>query len=183
MPIKIKNKRVFNKNTKKSKKEIKDNKLKIIVLILLFFTILLGILVGISFSKYQSKLTGEVFANIAKPVLEVRKEQSLLLTALAPKASYVFEIRNYKEEELNQVEMEYFIEIISNTDESINFELYRGEEKIFLNNNKTEKIKLTKDEKQIHSYRLEITYDKLKGTLEKDINENVEVKIYSIQKA
>lgn len=183
MPIKIKNKKVFNKNTKKNKKEIRDNKVKIIVLILLFFTILLGILVGISFSKYQSKFIGQVFSNIAKPVLEVRKEQSLLLTALAPKATYVFEVRNYKEDELNQIEMEYYIEIISNTDDAIKFNLYKGDEEITLSNNKTEKIKLTKEEKQTHSYRLEITYDKLKGTLEKDINENVEVKIYSIQKA
>ena len=182
MPVKIKKKKIFNKNRKNMKNETKDKKGKIIVLILLILTILLGILVGISFSKYQNKLIGEAFANVAKTVLEVRREQSLLLTALAPKASYVFEVRNYKEENLNEVEMEYYIEIISNTDEAINFTLYRGDEKISLSNNKTEKIKLTKEEKQIHSYRLEITYDKTQGILE-DINENVEIKIHSIQKA
>ena len=105
-----------------------------------------------------------------------------MLTALAPKASYVFEVRNYKEENLNEVDMEYYIEIISNTDEAINYELYKGNQQIALKDNKTEKIKLTKDEKQIHSYRLEITYDKTQGILE-DINENVEIKIHSIQKA
>lgn len=183
MPVKIKKKRIFNKNAKNIQNETKDKKGRVIVLILLILTILLGILVGISFSKYQNKLIGQAFANIAKPVLEVRREQSLLLTALAPKASYVFEVRNYKEDELNQVEMEYYIEIISNTDEAINFTLYREDEKIPLSNNVTEKIKLTKEEKQIHSYRLEITYDKSKGTLGKDITENVEVKIHSIQKA
>ena len=106
-----------------------------------------------------------------------------MLTALAPKASYTFEVRNFKEEELNEVEMEYYIEIVSHTDEAINFKLFRGEEQISLNNNKTEKIKLTKEEKQTHSYCLEITYDKTKGEIGKDINENVEVKIHSIQKA
>lgn len=183
MPVKIKKRKVSNKDTRKKENETEDKKRKIIILILLILTILLGILVGISFSKYQSKMVGEGFANIAKPVLEVRREQSLLLTALAPKASYVFEVRNYKEDELNQVEMEYYIEIISNTDEAINFSLYRGDEKIPLSANKTEKIKLTKEEKQTHSYRLEITYDKSKGELGKDISENVEVKIHSIQKA
>lgn len=183
MPVKIKNKKISAKDKKSIKKEIKNKKSKVIVFILLIFTILSGVLVGISFSKYQSKIIGQAFANIAKPVLEVRREQSLLLTALAPKASYVFEVRNYKEDELNQVEMEYYIEIISNTDEAIKFELYRGEENIPLNNNKTEKIKLTKEEKQTHSYRLEITYDKSKGVIGKDISENVEIKIHSIQKA
>lgn len=179
MPVKIKKRKLFNK---KIKNKIKYKK-KITILILLMLTILLGILVGISFSKYQSKLIGQAFANVAKPVLEVRREQSLALTALAPKASYVFEVRNYKEDELNQVEMEYYIEIISNTDEAINFALFKGNEEITLNDNKTGKIKLTKEEKQAHSYRLEITYDNTKGELGKDISENVEVKIHSIQKA
>lgn len=183
MPVKIKKKKIFNKNRKNIQNETKDKKEKVIVLILLIATILFGILVGISFSKYQNKMIGQAFVNIAKPVLEVRKEQSLLLTALAPKASYVFEVRNYKEDELNQIEMEYYIEIVSNTDESINFELYREDKKIPLSNNKTEKIMLTKDEKQIHSYRLEITYDNSKGETGKNISENVEVKIHSIQKA
>lgn len=181
MPVKIKRK-IFQKDKKKIKSETKENKRKIGILILLILIILLGILVGISFSKYQNKMIGQGFSNIAKPVLEVRREQSLLLTALAPKASYVFEVRNYKEDELNEVEMEYYIEIISNTDEAIKFALYKGEEQIPLNNNRTDKIKLTKEEKQTHSYRLEITYDKTKSTIEKDINENVEVKIHSIQK-
>lgn len=179
MPVKIKKRKLFNKSRKK---EIKDKK-KITILILLILTILLGILVGISFSKYQSKLVGQAFANVAKPVLEVRREQSLLLTALAPKASYVFEVRNYKEDTLNQVEMEYYIEIISNTDEAIDFTLFRGDEEIPLNNNITKKIKLEKEEKQTHSYCLEITYDNTKGELGKDISENIEIKIHSIQKA
>lgn len=179
MPVKIKKRKVINKNIKN---KIKDKK-KITILILLILIIILGILVGISFSKYQSKLIGQAFANVAKPVLEVRREQSLVLTALAPKASYVFEVRNYKEDELNQVAMEYYIEIVSNTDEAINFTLFKGDEEITLNNNKTDKIELTKESKQTHSYRLEITYDNTKGELGKDISENVEVKIHSIQKA
>lgn len=183
MPEKIKKGKLLNKNKKKILEQEKPEKSKIVLLLLLILIILLGILVGISFSKYQSKLEGKAIANIAKPLIEVRKEQSLLLSALAPKASYVFEVRNFKDDELNEVEMEYYIEVVSNTDEAIKFELYRGEEQIPLNNNKTEKINLTKEEKQTHSYRLEITYDKTKGEIGKDINENVEVKIHSIQKA
>ena len=179
MPVKIKRQKIFNKNIKN---KIKDKR-KITIIILLMLTILLGIFVGMSFSKYQSKLVGQAFANVAKPVLEVRREQSLGLTALAPKASYVFEVRNYKEDELNQVEMEYYIEIISNTNEAIQFALFKGDEEILLDNNKTRKFKLEKEEKQTHFYRLEITYDSTKGELGKDINENVELKIHSIQKA
>lgn len=181
MPQKIKKWNCLPKKKNKTKEE-KNNK-KVILLILLLLVILLGILVGVSLAKYNSKVENNVFAQIAKPILEVKREQSLLLTALAPKASYVFEVRNYKEDELNQVEMEYYIEILSNTDEAINFCLYQGEKQIPLKENKTEKIILTKEEKQTHKYRLEITYDRTKGNIEKDIKENVEVKIHSIQKA
>lgn len=178
----IRNPKKIVKKKKDTTKEKNNKNSKMILLLLLILTIILGILVGISFSKYRSKIEGQAFAKIASPVLEVRKEQSLMLTALAPKASYVFEVRNYKEENLNEVEMEYYIEIVSNTDKAINYELYKEDQQIALKDNKTEKIKLTKDEKQIHSYRLEITYDKTQGILE-DINENVEIKIHSIQKA
>lgn len=178
MPAKIKK----EKRRKKSKTNEKKQS-KIMLIILLFLIILLGILVGMSLAKYQNKINGKVFANIAKPVVEIRREESMLITALAPKASYVFEIRNFKEDELNQVEMEYYIEIIGHMDNAIKFELYKEEKQIPLKENKTEKIVLTKEEKQIHSYRLEMTYDKTKGVLEKDINDNVEIKIYSIQKS
>lgn len=181
MPLKINTQKLIKKDRKDNNKKTKNKKM--VILILLFLTILFGILVGISFSKYQSKMVRQALVNIAKPILEVRREQSLLVTALAPKASYVFEVRNYNENELNQVEMEYYIEVISNTDESINFCLYQGEKQIPLKENRTQKIKLTKEERQTHSYRLEITYDKTKGELGKDISENVEIKIHSIQKA
>lgn len=149
----------------------------------ILFIILLGILVGISFSKYQEKIIGKGFGNIAKPVLEVRREQSLMLTAWKPKAVYQFEVRNYQEEQLNEIEMEYYIEIISSVDESVQFALYQGEKQIPLQFNKTDLIQLTKEKKEIHSYRLEITYDKNKSTEKEDINTNVEIKIHSIQKA
>lgn len=178
MPAKIK-----KVKQQKIEKERKEEKHKIAMLLCILFIILLGILVGISFSKYQEKIMGKGMADIAKPVLEVRREQSLMITAMQPKAVYQFEVRNYQEDELNEIEMEYYIEIISLADESIQFALYQGEKQIPLQSNKTERIKLTKEEKEIHSYRLEITYDKTKGVKKEDINSNVEIKIHSIQKA
>ena len=54
------------------KKEQKES--KIFILLVLFIIIILGILIGISFAKYQSKVAGQTFASIAKPILEIRKE-------------------------------------------------------------------------------------------------------------
>ena len=112
---------------KKEKITKKGKKRNLFLFLLLLLIILLGIFIGASFAKYQRSVIGKAYANIAKPVLEIEREQSLFLTALAPKASYVFKVQNYKENELNEVDMEYYIEIITPTDEAIQFNLYQGE--------------------------------------------------------
>ena len=98
-------KREKKQNNKKQKE--KNKNIEIIILLLLL--ILIG-LIGITFAKYQANIKGKGIAQIANPVFEVRKEESLLITALAPKASYVFEVRNYDEEDINEVDMEYYID-------------------------------------------------------------------------
>ncbi len=173
-------KRKRNSFATQQKKEKKKTKR---LLFLLIFLILLGMLVGVSLAKCEVQIQGQAFANIAKPILEIRKEQSLFITAQSPRAVYEFEIRNYQEEEVNQVEMEYYLEIVTPKNEAIHFTLYQGETQIPLVENKTEKIKLEKEEKQIHSYRLEIHYDQTKQNTQQDIVQNVEIKIHSIQKA
>lgn len=163
------------------KKKQKRNSKKIGIFILLLLLLFIS-LIGITFARYQANIKGKAMATIANPVFEVRKEESLLLTAVAPKASYVFEVRNYDEKDINEVDMEYYIEIIANTDKSILFELYQGNNKIPLENNKTQKIILKKENKEDHKYRLDIIYDKNKTQSEQDMKEKVEIKIHSIQK-
>lgn len=179
MPIKIKNETL--KKRKENHNFVKRIN-RIIFFLLLTITILFGILVGVSLARYQQNLQGQAFADIAKPILEVKKDKSLMITALNPRAYYEFEIKNYRGEKLNEIEMEYYIEIISLVDETIHFVLYQEEQEVLLINNKTENRKLTKEEKQTHYYRLEVIYDKTKGDNKKDINGKVELKIHSIQK-
>ena len=107
MPIKVRN---VNIPKIKRKKKVKE---KISIFLLIILVIIFGVLVGTSLSRYKSIITGKIIAQIAKPVLEERREESILVTANNPKASYSFEVRNYKEEQLNEVEMEYYIEIVS----------------------------------------------------------------------
>lgn len=176
-------------NKIKRTKYNKEKNGKIVIVVLIFLVILLGILVGTSLSKYQTIIVGKSIAEIAKPIIEIRREESILVTANSPKASYAFEVRNYKEDEsnnktsINEVDMEYYIEIVGGKNDAIQFALYRGETKIQLTNNKTEKIQLIKGEKETHIYRLDITYDATKANSNTSINENVEIKIHSIQKA
>ena len=75
----------------------------------------------------------------------------------------------------------YTIEILSNTDESIQFELYNEEEQIPLKNLKTEKLLISGNGKVEQRYKLKVIYDNTKGTSGKDILEEVQVKVHSEQ--
>lgn len=75
--------------------------------------------------------------------------------------------------------MEYYIEIVSNRLDILKFNLYKGEEKLELNNYKTDRIELAKQEKRLDEYHLEVY-------LIEDINENIDssiqIKIHCNQK-
>lgn len=160
----------------KKKKSYKDFLIVTIFLIILFTTFI----ISICFAKYVIAINGKVFGNIAQPIIELKGEESLLITATAPKTSYSFEVRNYNEnEDISEVEMQYYIEIISNTDERIKFELYNKEEKVKLENKRTNLISMPKEDKEVHKYRLDVLYD---TTNLKDIKDNIEIKVHSIQK-
>lgn len=160
----------------------RKNKYKDFLIVIIFLVILFTVfIVSYSFAKYVIKVNGKVFGDIAKPIIELKGEESLIITTIAPKTSYAFEVRNYNEnEDINEIEMQYYIEIVSNIDEVIKFELYNNEEKIKLENRKTQLINIAKEKKQIDQYRLDIIYDN--KSLEKDIKDNIEIKIHSIQK-
>ena len=160
---------------------------KFLIIIMLILIIFLGMLIGASLSRFENIVIGKGLAKIAKPILEVRREESILVTASNPKGSYTFEVRNYKENEneidINEVDMEYYIEIVSQSNDAISFQLFEEGQEVKLVDNRTEKRQLIKGIKQSNSYCLKITYDQKKDATVRPINQNVEIKIHSIQKA
>ena len=93
---------------------------------------------------------------------------------------YNLAVKNYDEnEQITQVELEYYIEIISKKNDDINFKIYKEEKELNINNNKTEKFLLTKENKQRDNYKIEILLNK---KISEDILQNVEIKVYSEQK-
>ena len=77
--------------------------------------------------------------------------------------------------------MKYYIEILEeNLDKAIQFELYKENEKMELQNNKTNEIYLTKNEKQEHLYKLKVEYNADKNTVG-DILKDIQIKVHSEQ--
>lgn len=119
---------------------------------------------------------------IAKPVLEVENNPEITITASNEKNTYDFKVKNYNSnEEITQIDLLYTIEILTKTDERISFRLYKNDKEIPLENNKTQEMLLTKNEKKEDNYKLEILYNKEKN-IQKDIFQDIQIKVHSEQR-
>lgn len=157
---------------------IKKDKLKIIIT---FSIILLILFSGYCLAKYKFSKEFSLDSKIAVPVLEVEGTETTKISEINNIGYYDFSVKNYNEKNISDVSQNYTIEIISNTNEAVEYELYKEEEQIELNDNKTDNIFIEGSEEKEHHYRLKITYDENKKNSEEDILEDVQVKIHSEQ--
>lgn len=169
-----------NKAKKRFSKKIINN--KYILLFLLFIILIIFLFSKNSLGKQMSNTKIKTNSEIAKPILIVENNPSIDITNKNNKGYYDFKIKNYNElDEINEIELRYNIEILNEENKAINFKLYKGEEELLLEKNKTKDMIIKKNEKQEENYKLEIIYDKnLVNSLE-DIIQNVQIKVHSEQ--
>ena len=153
---------------------------KEIIKIIVVAFVLTIILSTISLGKYFNKTKINVNSSVAIPIIKLEGEQKLIINNNQENKVYNLAVKNYDEnEQITQVELEYYIEIISKKNDDINFKIYKEEKELNINNNKTEKFLLTKENKQQDNYKIEILLNK---KISEDILQNVEIKVYSEQK-
>ena len=153
---------------------------KEIIKIIVVAFVLTIILSTISLGKYFNKTKINVNSGVAIPIIKLEGEQKLIINNNQGNKVYNIAVKNYDEnEQITQVELEYYIEIISKKNDDINFKIYKEEKELNINNNKTEKFLLTKENKQRDNYKIEILLNK---KISEDILQNVEIKVYSEQK-
>lgn len=137
---------------------------------------------GYSMGKEHSSVNIDTNARIAEPIVVVENSDPLEINGKNQEEYYNFKVKNYRETgEITQIAMQYWIEIITQTEEAISFRLYKNGEEIPLENNKTENIRLDKGKTQEDCYQLKITYDKTKPKEAKDIKQEVQLKVHSEQ--
>ena len=61
------------------------------------------------------------------------------------------------------------------------FKLYKDQQEILLENNKTSNLKLEKGKVQEDNYKLEVIYDKTKNKTNDEIMQDVQIKVHSEQ--
>lgn len=118
---------------------------------------------------------------IAKPIFIVEGKETTKISEINNIGYYEFSIKNYNDTEISETGFTYTIEVIAEKNESIQFELYKEEEKIELENLKTQKLEIKAKEKTEQKYKLKAIYDETKGEKDKDILQEVQVKVHSEQ--
>lgn len=162
---------------------------RILVLILIIVLSLLLLFCGYSLAKTVEEVIVKNETLVAKPIFTVDNNPELDITASNNYGIYTFKVKNYNENnETTDVDLNYYIELIYNKDDSINVELYETEgqnqKKIELKDNKTEYQKISKGEKQEKHYIIKITYDKEKNNKSMqiaDIMQKMQIKIHTEQ--
>lgn len=165
-------------------KEKFKNRKKEITIIFIIAIILIFFFSGFSMGKGFSRRDVNGNTEIAKPILEVENGSSLEINNKNDKGIYEFKVKNYNEQgEKTDVDLEYYIEILNYLENSgLELKLYKDDQEIQINENKTETFLLTKDEIKEDNYKLEITYDKDKNVNMMDIFSQIQIKVRSEQK-
>ncbi len=153
-----------------------------ITLILVSIMVLVLFFSGYSMGKEYSNTNIEASSKIAEPILIVENNPVIEINGKKQKEYYDFKVKNYRENgEVTQIDLQYNIEIIAQTEEAISFKLYKDNQEIPLENNQTGNMKLQKENIQEDSYQLQIIYDKTKGKPTRDIFQEVQIKVHSEQ--
>ena len=142
--------------------------------------IVIIMLCGYSMAKCIDEYIIKGRMKIAEPILEIENNPIINITESQKYGEYIFKIRNYNnKEKITETDLKYYIEISPKLDNSINLELY--EDEIKLTDNKTEYIKISKDQKEEREYKIKITYDKNNTVEVGDILEQIQVKVHTEQ--
>ena len=156
------------------------NMKKGVILSLTIFAIcIIGAMHGYTYAKYKSEVNAVGMAKIAKPVMIIDKAEELKLDALNTDGTYVFTVKNYNDTEINEIEMQYYIEILGYDLENIELELTRNGENVDILDGKTEEFELLHTTKMDDEFILKIKY--IDSSKKKDVNGNIQVAIHSKQ--
>lgn len=155
-----------------------NNKLSTTLIIAIIIFILLTHIV---YAKYMSVEKISVGVKVANPIFIVEGKEITKISEINNIGCYEFTIKNFDDSNISEIGFVYTIEIISNTDESIQFQLYSGDKEIPLKELKTTELSIKGNEKVEQNYKLKVTYDCSKGTEGKEILEEVQVKVHSEQ--
>lgn len=161
------------------------NRKKLLLVIIIITVLAILFLSGFSLGKAYSKTDIQGISKIAEPILDVENGSKIQINNKNTEGNYEFKIKNFKQDDnrtiLTDVGMNYYIEVLNTPHEAIELELYRGDEKIDLVQNKTKTFFMSKDIEQEDSYILKIKYNKNLNKSMSDIMQELQIKVHAEQ--
>lgn len=178
----------FTYTIKKEEENMKDkirNRKKLLLVIIIITVLAILFLSGFSLGKAYSKTDIQGISKIAEPILDVENGSKIQINNKNTEGNYEFKVKNFKQDDnrtiLTDVGMNYYIEVLNTPHEAIELELYRGDEKIDLVQNKTKTFFMSKDIEQEDSYIMKIKYNKNLNKSMSDIMQELQIKVHAEQ--
>ncbi len=135
---------------------------------------------NISYARYIKNECLNIVQEIANPVLEVKEGEIIKIDKINNIGFYEFSIKNFNSKKISEIDSEYTIEIISDIEEAVKFELYNEEKQVKLQDLKTEPILIKGNNKIEENYKLKIIYNDVKD-IKSNIMSKIQIKIHSEQ--
>ncbi len=156
------------------------NKTREIVWVLIIVMVMLLFFSGPSIGKGFQETIIQAQTELGQPILEIDGGTLIYITETNEKTVYEFKVKNFNTmEQLNETNLEYYIEILGLTDKRFLIKVFKENEELKLNENKTEYFKLQNNEKQEDNFKIEIEFNE--NTNIEEMQQNIEVKIYAKQ--
>lgn len=152
-----------------------------ITLVIISGMVIVLFLSGFSMGKEMTKVDVKTSAGIASPILKVDNGETLTIGNSEGNGTYEFTVKNYDEQgNINQVDLEYYIEILTDINKNISFKIYKENNELEIQESKTENFLMGKNKKQEDKYRIEIICDEERSLSE--LIQDIQIKVHSEQK-
>ena len=147
----------------------------LIILLILFFILFLGK----AFSKYKKDVNSNAVAEVATPIFVVDGTDNIKIDGIEDTV-YSFSVKNYKGVDISEVDTNYTIQIVNNSEANLEFELTKNGEQVTLTNNTTDLMNLKGISRNADEFELKIIYNDNPAVVE-DITGNVQIKVEASQ--
>lgn len=151
-----------------------DNRTNKKIIILLFILLFLSnncLASYISTNKFTKKI------QIAKPIINLKNDDILLINKNSDENYYCFSVTNFNGDNINEIKFNYTLEIEYDICDCIIIEAYKNNNLIRLENNRLYNNKITNN-KQTDDYIIKILYDETLNKNKVDIKQKIKINIY-----
>ena len=154
---------------------------------LIMFCVIVIFINHVTLSRADSKQSIKLYGKIGKPIVNLETDDKLECKVNEDKfpIEYNFSINNYENDEINQIDFYYTIEVVSSVDNfPIQYRLYDSDinKELKMIKGKSEELKIKKNEKEKRNFKLVLNWNELEGDLADEVKINLKINVVQDKK-